>query len=66
MPKDGVIPDPRLYKYAVDEQVLNYEEKLNKANIELVCGLAAKMNWPRKDVFDTIAMIKKLYVSTLI
>ncbi len=65
MPNDYV-PDPLLYRYADDEEILNCEVKLNKAIIELTCDLSAKMNWPRKDVFAAIAKFNKLYVSTLI
>lgn len=47
--------DPALYTYAVDTEICNFESLLKKAALELACGLSAKMNWARKDVYTTIS-----------
>lgn len=64
--EDEEIPDPALYKYAVDEEISNFEETLNKAAVELVCTLSAKMNWPRQDIFTTVVAFKKTFISRVI
>lgn len=58
--------DPALYMYAVDIEILDFEAKLRESVLKLACGLSAKMNWPRQDVFTTLSEIKNTFVMELI
>ncbi len=55
--------DPALYMYAVDAGICNFETTLRKAAVKLACGLSAKMNWPRQDVFTAMSEVKNTFIS---
>lgn len=57
--------NPALYAYAVDTDICNFETNLRNAALKLACGLSAKMNWPRQDVFTTISEFNN-YISEII
>lgn len=58
--------DPELYMYAIDTQICNFQSKFRKSVLKLVCGLSAKMNWARQDVFTTMSEVKNTLISQII
>jgi hypothetical protein len=63
---ENVDVDPALFAYAVSEEISDFETTMRKATLKLACGLSAKMNWPRQDVFTTISEFKNTFLAKVI
>lgn len=59
------IIDPEMYVYSVDNDVSHFQKAMNTAALELACSLCANMNLPRCEVYKTIAVFQKTYVTKI-
>lgn len=54
------------YRYSYEEKVFEFEEAINEEMLKFICGLAANMGTPRKEVHRTIALLEKTILAKVI
>ncbi len=46
----------------IEENLLNFEKRLNAATLKLVCKLCGNMNTPRKEIYSIIEQFQRFYL----